>query len=144
MKQDYEGVEAAIKAAKNIEEIEDHPELMIELAKLEVLFAAINDDFARAGKLTSSSLRKAVSGDLAMIALELLILADVFRIADKIDKKILAKVNSFFERMQNSMGSGNSTKLIACHRRKVEIIRSFVSSLQQQSPVDKPVATRLD
>lgn len=141
-KRDYEGAEHTIGAAKSIEEIKDHPELAVDLAKLELIYAVINDEFNKANRIAVSSFKKAIAGNLAMTALELYILADIFSLDVKADKKLTAKIRIFFDRMQNSISPNQAERLVICHRRKVEVLKNFISSFPRKLPGGRRCAVR--
>ena len=127
-------VDEIIKKLDNIDDVNNFSELSLELAKLKIINYLINGNKTRAIKLLKSSIKKAIAGDLAIYVIDISVVSEGCDLIAGIPDKTIAKIQEYFERLKNNMSDDSLQKYNAFRKRRIEALRSFISSIQ---PVQK-------
>ncbi|MCP4582922.1 MAG: tetratricopeptide repeat protein [candidate division Zixibacteria bacterium] len=119
-----------------IDELKDYPQQLLELAKIETMFYYFGNDKGKALKTLTQAFKKSAAGDLAMYALELAIVGEACQLMDDIPLRLKSKINEFYNRLQDSMKAGDIENFNVGFKRRIELIGSFIESLNntQEKP----------
>ena len=130
----YDIARKKITTTKNLEGLADYPELKIELAKLEIPCFYLQGETDRAIKLSNSFLKAAIKGDLAIIGIELLLLASGIGLAEEVDKKLASKVRVFYSRVENDLDEANFRRFKTNQKRLEDFVSSYKHILAKSNP----------
>jgi len=123
---------------RGMKELDDYPELELESAKIEILANTLLNQKPAAAKILNSALKKSVARDLAIMASELFIAGQGCQLIEFIPQQISAKIEGFYKRLQNNIDLADFEKLKITSRRRVEFLRSFISSHSLNKPRQQP------
>jgi tetratricopeptide (TPR) repeat protein len=126
---DYKKATAIIDGIKGVKELSDFPELSIELFRLEIILANNLGQNDSAMKSLNSALKKALGGDLAMAAIDLLTIAEAFTLHGKLPPELIKKIKLIFDRINGDINSDEFAVFMAMHRRKIENLRNLFNHL---------------
>jgi class 3 adenylate cyclase/tetratricopeptide (TPR) repeat protein len=112
-----------LETLKNISEIEDYTEFVIEYEKLHVVYQYLMDNDNKALKLLKSAFKKAFAGDQAIYAIDLWTLAEGCGLNDKISERHLAKIKEYHRRILDNISENDSALFVANHKRKIEVFK---------------------
>jgi tetratricopeptide (TPR) repeat protein len=137
---DYKRASEIIDAIKEVKELSDFPELAIELFRLEIILANNTKQNDSAMRSLNSALKKSLSGDLAMAAIDLITIAEAFALQDKLPPELVKKIKLIFNRIKDDIDSDEFTVFMAMHRRKIENLRNLFNHpadvVRNNRPVD--------
>jgi len=131
----FKEIEILIANIDNIPEMNDYPELELELAKLRIIFNFICDNKSESLKILKTSLKKAISGDLAMIVIELSVIGEACTVMNEIPAKITRSIQEYFQRLEANMDDAVFRRFRVFHRRNIEVMHNFINGSKNRSKV---------
>ncbi len=126
---------------KNIEELNNYPELELELAKIEMIAYTMGGQKPQAAKVLNRALKKAITGDLAVMISELYVMGQGCGLMEFIPKRVAEKIQVFYNRLQNNIDSSDLEKFNVHARRRIEFAASLVKSYNHQNRQGQPKPT---
>jgi len=133
----YDIINGTIEMLNNMEEIRNYPELELELSKLKILFHYIFNDKTIAIKLLNTAFKKAISGDLAIMVSDLIVVGNGCGLMLEIPSNISGKISQYFERLKNNMESAKHEQLMVFIKRKTEYLKSMLANCQDKQNQSK-------
>lgn len=133
----YTIVNSTIEILNNMEEIKNYPELELELSKLKILFHLIFNDQSTSIKLLNMAFKKAMSGDLAIMVSDLIVVGNGCGLMSEIPLSLYGKIEQFFERLKNNIDSTKNEQFMVFIRRKTEHLKSMLVNYQDKQNLSK-------
>ena len=122
----FAGVEQIIRSVGSISELKDYPELEIELIKLKTMLALSKGNNREAFGLLKSGFSRALSRDLAILVLDLAVVAEACALLSELPSNMKAKIEGLFNRVENDIGDSEFRLFRASFRQKIELLHKFI------------------
>lgn len=129
---ELQALEDIIKTLENMAELDDFPEIKIEMLKLQIILQSAGGNRKAALRLFKSSIKKAITNDLALVVLELAEICEVCNLTLEIPERIFSRVIMFKNRIEKNVDNIISEKFKVFQRRKIEFLRVITNTIKDQ------------
>jgi class 3 adenylate cyclase/tetratricopeptide (TPR) repeat protein len=115
----------------------DYPEIEIELSKVTICNLYLNGSSAAALKIFKNLLAKAIRGDLALLAAELISIGQAFNLMKELPENQLSKVANLINRLQENVAEQDRQNYHSHQRRTVELAETVHAGSDSQKVLAK-------